>query len=47
MTTPSPKSSGDPSAKALASGLATLGRYGDEYIVHAARRGDDDPQGDF
>jgi|TARA_R110001599_G_scaffold331020_1_gene545623 hypothetical protein len=37
MTTTSPKFSGEPSAKALASGLATLGRYGDEYIVHAAK----------
>ena len=32
----SPKYAGEPSAKALASGLATLGRYGDEYMVHAA-----------
>jgi hypothetical protein len=32
----SPKYDGDPSVKALASGLATLGRYGDEYMVHAA-----------
>ena len=37
MTTTSPKFSGEPSAKALATGLATLGRYGDEYIVHAAK----------
>ena len=30
------KLSGDPSTEALASGLATLGRYGDSYMVHAA-----------
>ena len=30
------KLSGEPSAQALASGLATLGRYGDNYMVHAA-----------
>ena len=27
---------GEPSVESLASGLATLGRYGDEYMVHAA-----------
>jgi hypothetical protein len=32
----SPKFHGDPSIKALASGLGTLGRYGDSYMVHAA-----------
>ena len=32
----SPKYAGEPSAESLASGLATLGRYGDEYMVHAA-----------
>ena len=31
-----PKNSGEPTAEALASGLATLGRYGDDYMVHAA-----------
>tara|TARA_R100000781_G_scaffold18611_5_gene14435 strand:- start:14851 stop:16611 length:1761 start_codon:yes stop_codon:yes gene_type:complete len=31
-----PKYAGEPSVEALASGLATLGRYGDEYMVHAA-----------
>ena len=31
-----PKHSGEPTAEALASGLATLGRYGDDYMVHAA-----------
>ena len=36
MMNPSPKYSGEPSAQALASGLATLGRYGDNYMVHAA-----------
>jgi len=30
------KLKGEPSAQALASGLATLGRYGDNYMVHAA-----------
>ena len=30
------KLQGEPSAQALASGLATLGRYGDNYMVHAA-----------
>ena len=30
------KLKGEPSAQALASGLATLGRYGDDYMVHAA-----------
>ena len=33
---PGPKLQGDPTAEALASGLATLGRYGDGYMVHAA-----------
>ncbi len=32
----SPKYSGEPTAEALANGLATLGRYGDNYMVHAA-----------
>jgi len=36
MTDTSPKLSGEPTAQALASGLATLGRYGDNYMVHAA-----------
>ena len=36
MAHTSPKYSGEPTAKALANGLATLGRYGDEYIVHAS-----------
>jgi len=36
MINPSPKYSGEPSTQALASGLATLGRYGDNYMVHAA-----------
>ena len=31
-----PKLTGEPTAQALASGLATLGRYGDGYMVHAA-----------
>ncbi len=31
-----PKFSGEPTAQALAGGLATLGRYGDNYMVHAA-----------
>ena len=31
----SPKFSGEPSPEALANGLATLGRYGDSYMVHA------------
>jgi len=31
-----PKYVGEPSVESLASGLATLGRYGDEYMVHAA-----------
>ena len=34
--TQTPKYQGDPSIEALASGLGTLGRYGDEYMVHAA-----------
>ena len=32
----SPKYSGEPTAQALATGLATLGRYGDDYMVHAS-----------
>jgi len=32
----SPKFNGEPSAAALANGLATLGRYGDSYMVHAS-----------
>ena len=32
----SPKFNGEPSIQALASGLGTLGRYGDSYMVHAA-----------
>lgn len=32
----SPKYSGEPSVHSLANGLATLGRYGDSYMVHAA-----------
>jgi len=35
MAYTSPKFNGEPSAAALANGLATLGRYGDEYMVHA------------
>jgi len=31
----SPKFNGEPSPEALANGLATLGRYGDSYMVHA------------
>jgi hypothetical protein len=34
--TQTPKYQGDPSIEALANGLGTLGRYGDEYMVHAA-----------
>ena len=34
--TQTPKYQGDPSVQALANGLGTLGRYGDEYMVHAA-----------
>ena len=34
--TQTPKYQGEPSIEALASGLGTLGRYGDEYMVHAA-----------
>jgi len=30
------KYSGEPTAESLARGLATLGRYGDDYMVHAA-----------
>ena len=30
------KLSGEPTAEALSNGLATLGRYGDNYMVHAA-----------
>ena len=36
MINTSPKLNGEPTAQALASGLATLGRYGDSYMVHAA-----------
>ena len=32
----SPKTYGEPSIEAVASGLGTLGRYGDNYMVHAA-----------
>ena len=32
----SPKTRGEPSIESLASGLGTLGRYGDSYMVHAA-----------
>ena len=32
----SPKTQGEPSIEAVASGLGTLGRYGDNYMVHAA-----------
>ena len=35
MAYTSPKFNGEPSVEALANGLATLGRYGDEYMVHA------------
>jgi hypothetical protein len=35
MSYTSPKFNGEPSVEALANGLATLGRYGDEYMVHA------------
>ena len=35
ITDTSPKYSGEPTAKSLATGLATLGRYGDNYMVHA------------
>tara|TARA_R110002020_G_scaffold245063_1_gene458721 strand:- start:409 stop:2166 length:1758 start_codon:yes stop_codon:yes gene_type:complete len=31
-----PKYNGEPTIKAIASGLGTLGRYGDNYMVHAA-----------
>tara|TARA_R110002110_G_scaffold266177_1_gene482010 strand:- start:5001 stop:6728 length:1728 start_codon:yes stop_codon:yes gene_type:complete len=36
MVSSTPKFSGEPTAEALANGLATLGRYGDNYMVHAA-----------
>lgn len=36
MIDTSPKYSGEPTAQSLANGLATLGRYGDNYMVHAA-----------
>ena len=36
MIDTSPKHKGEPTAESLASGLATLGRYGDSYMVHAA-----------
>ena len=32
----SPKYNGEPTAQALATGMATLGRYGDDYMVHAS-----------
>jgi hypothetical protein len=35
MSYSSPKFNGEPSVKALATGMATLGRYGDNYMVHA------------
>ena len=31
-----PKYAGEPSDEAFAAGFATLGRYGDDYRVHAA-----------
>ena len=36
MVSSTPKFSGEPTAESLANGLATLGRYGDNYMVHAA-----------
>ena len=36
MEQTSPKYSGEPSVQSVASGLASLGRYGDTYMVHAA-----------
>jgi len=36
MVDSSPKLSGEPTVEALSNGLATLGRYGDNYMVHAA-----------
>ena len=36
MQTEGPKYRGEPSLEALANGLGTLGRYGDDYMVHAA-----------
>jgi len=36
METAQPKYNGEPTVEALANGLATLGRYGDSYMVHAA-----------
>ena len=30
------KTKGEPSIRSLATGLGTLGRYGDSYMVHAA-----------
>ena len=36
MEQSSPKYSGEPSVQSVASGLASLGRYGDTYMVHAA-----------
>lgn len=36
MQTEGPKYTGEPSIEALANGLGTLGRYGDDYMVHAA-----------
>ena len=35
MSYSSTKFNGEPSVKALATGMATLGRYGDNYMVHA------------
>mgnify|MGYP003149333850 CR=1 FL=1 len=36
MEQTSPKYSGEPTVQSVASGLASLGRYGDTYMVHAA-----------
>ena len=36
MLNTGPKYNGEPTPHALANGLATLGRYGDSYMVHAA-----------
>jgi hypothetical protein len=36
ITNISQKTSGEPSIESLATGLGTLGRYGDNYMVHAA-----------
>ena len=32
----SPKTRGEPTIESLATGLGTLGRYGDNYMIHAA-----------